>query len=159
NRRDPVLAATFAKRKTALRSTWQARLKRIAAALGLPIPQEQGEFAPHVIRCVVAHTLYHDPRFGRMDAANFLGDRLGTVDGVYAEVDGALIDATVVVPFLPLASSGLLSAGPAAPAKRVADFDESLADLIAARREGHIDDVELQEAKRTLRARHGLAAA
>jgi len=159
NRRDPVLAATFAKRKAALRSAWQARLKRIAAALNLPIPQEQGEFAPHVIRCVVAHALYHDPRFGRMAAANFLGDRLGTVDGVYAEVDGAQIDATLVVPFPDLATSGLLSAGPAAPAKRVADFAEALADLIAARREGHIDAAELQEAKRALWARHGLAAA
>lgn len=159
NRKDPALAAAFAKGKSRLRSAWKARLKRIAAALDLPIPQKRGEFAPHVIRCAVAHALYHDPRYGRMAASNFLGDRLGTVDGVYAEVDGAQIDATLVVPFIGLATDRLLSAEPAAPATRVADFAESLADLIAARREGHIDAAELQEAKRALRTRHGLAAA
>jgi hypothetical protein len=142
-----------ARRIAILREYWIDQLMGVAASLDLEIPMEQGEFAPHVIRNVFAYLLFQrSPK----DAANYLGDRLESVEETYASCDGVHVDVSeAMIDGLGLIKGEVPEETEPAwiPSARMGMAQE-LTLLMQAKNEGHIDDAVFARAIADLHRRH-----
>lgn len=86
-----------------LRKQWQAHCSRIAVRLKLPISVAPREYSNHVVRIAMGYQIRQE--FGLTEAANYLGDREGSIIGHYEGVSGKLVDHSILggqyVPFEP----------------------------------------------------------
>lgn len=77
-----------------LRRRWQARAARTAANVGRKLPAVPREHANHAVRVAMGYQIRQE--LGLTAAANYLGDKEGSVENVYAGVSGRLVDVSVL---------------------------------------------------------------
>jgi hypothetical protein len=75
-----------------LRKQWQSRCRKVAAGLGKKIPAMPREVANHAVRNAMGFAIYQE--LGLKQAANYLGDREGSIENVYTGVSGRFVDTT-----------------------------------------------------------------
>lgn len=160
NGRDDI---AHARRVADLREYWIDQLMGVAADLGLEIPYEQGEFAPHVIRNVFGYLLYHT--ISPTAAASYLGDLVDSVHETYASCDGVHVDVSEAM----VDGLGLIRAEmeggdeapspprPSTPTVARGGMSAELALLMQARNEGHISEELFVEAIADLQRRYQAA--
>ena len=73
---------------------WQQHVASAFIALGYAIPVGQQQFGMHIVRNVGGHAVFVTK--GIEAAAHFLGDRVGSVEGVYAALKGELVDTSLL---------------------------------------------------------------
>jgi hypothetical protein len=142
-----------------LRNFWCDQLMAVAASLGLEIPYEQGEFAPHVLRNVFGYLLYQT--MSRKDAANYLGDQVASVEETYASCDGVHVDVSeAMVDGLSLIKSEVEDFARVAPAPAAVpgEMSAELALLMQAKNEGYMSDELFVAAMADLNRRYARAA-
>lgn len=148
----------FMERKSRFTQFFQNQLAAAAAGLGLTIPEADHEFGFHAVRGVFAYLLFQSPKFGVTAAANWLGDRVATVEGTYAEVDGTLVDVSQcrdVVTELPIEEQE-----EEAPASKASteDYGTALGRLIEAFKCEDLTRREYEAARASLAKQHGVTA-
>lgn len=89
--RDPL---QFATRLGHLRKRWQARCAHVAVAIDRVFPAMPREAVNHAVRIGMGYQIRQE--LGLTAAANYLGDKEESVEGVYAGVSGRLVDASVL---------------------------------------------------------------
>ena len=77
-----------------LRRRWQSSCARTAVKLGRKLPALPREHANHAVRIAMGYQIRQE--LGLTAAANYLGDKEGSVENVYAGVSGRLVDASVL---------------------------------------------------------------
>ncbi|MHB1168749.1 MAG: hypothetical protein ACYC28_05645 [Longimicrobiales bacterium] len=87
-------AMAFNSRLQRLRRRWQARAARTAASIGRKLPALPREHANHAVRIAMGYQIRQE--LGLTAAANYLGDKEGSVENVYAGVSGRLVDVSVL---------------------------------------------------------------
>lgn len=87
-------AMAFNARLQHLRRRWQARAARTAASIGRKLPAIAREHANHAVRIAMGYQIRQE--LGLTAAANYLGDKEGSVENVYAGVSGRLVDISVL---------------------------------------------------------------
>lgn len=75
-----------------LRKRWQSRSAKTAVRLGLMVSTHDREYANHAVRNAMGFAIYQ--RYGLQSAANYLGDKEGSIEGVYTAVRGELVDTS-----------------------------------------------------------------
>jgi integrase len=78
-----------------LRRMWRKAIGKACSELKIQLPGTSYTVTPHCVRNVVANEIFQ--ALGQADAAAFLGDREGTVLGVYGELNGMTVDSSKVV--------------------------------------------------------------
>lgn len=81
-------------RRGELARMWKRYVARAFRACDFPIPSGPQRFGLHVVRNVGGHAVYL--RHGLTAAAAWLGDRVATIEGVYASLDGEQVDTSLV---------------------------------------------------------------
>jgi hypothetical protein len=144
-------------RISSLRDFWIDQLMGVAAALGLEIPIEHGEFSPHVIRNVFGYLLYQNE--GEEAAASYLGDQVpsiretyGSCDGVHVDVSTAMRDGLGLIKREVPDDGGPLSSPSAARVE--GGYSAELALLMQAKNDGLIDGATLRKAVSNLNERY-----
>jgi hypothetical protein len=90
--RDPRARRT---RACMMRRLWRIAVGDACLELGISLPGTDYTVTPHCVRNVVANEIFQE--LGQADAAAFLGDREGSVVGVYGELNGLTVDSSKVV--------------------------------------------------------------
>jgi hypothetical protein len=126
----------FNSRLTRLRLRWQARCARVAAGLGRRLPALPRESANHAVRIAMGYQIRQE--LGLTAAANYLGDKEGSVENVYAGVSGLLVDSSVLAgEYVDWPLRG--NEKPASSALRVEALKKRLDDVTARFSAGEID--------------------
>ena len=80
--------------KKMLADTWRKHVGLAFVSLGYVVPVGMHRFTMHVVRNVGGHAVFVTK--GREAAAHFLGDSVGTVEGVYAALVGESVDTSLL---------------------------------------------------------------
>ena len=89
--RDPVKLRSS---KGQLAKLWRKHVGLAFDALGFEVPIGRHRFTMHLVRNVGGHAVFVTK--GLEAAAHFLGDKVGTVEGVYAALQGELVDTSLL---------------------------------------------------------------
>ncbi|HEY5087293.1 MAG TPA: hypothetical protein VII66_08065 [Gemmatimonadaceae bacterium] len=82
-------------RSNEMRRLWRVAIGDACRELGISLPGTAYTVTPHCVRNVVANEIFQE--LGQADTAAFLGDREGSVVGVYGELNGMSVDSSKVV--------------------------------------------------------------
>lgn len=97
---DPVEGAgreprSFRNRKKQLATLWKKHVATAFVSLGFHVPSEPQQFGMHIVRNVGGHAVFV-VNSSIEKAAIWLGDSVGTVEGVYADLKGELVDTSLL---------------------------------------------------------------
>ena len=81
--------------KKQISQIWRKNVALEFVALQFEVPFEPHQFGMHIVRNVGGHAVFVTK--GLQAAAHFLGDSVGTVEGVYAALKGELVDTSLLV--------------------------------------------------------------
>jgi hypothetical protein len=73
---------------------WRFHVATAFNELGFTVPEGRQCFSMHVVRNVAGHAVFR--KFGLEAAAHFLGDRVASVEGVYAALKGEYVDTSLL---------------------------------------------------------------
>ena len=84
----------FRNSKKQIGNLWKVHVATAFVTLGFHVPSEKQQFGMHIIRNVGGHAVFMTK--GLEKAAHFLGDSVGSVEGVYAALKGESVDTSLL---------------------------------------------------------------
>ena len=87
-------SVTFRNSKKQIGNLWKVHVATAFVTLGYHVPSEKQQFGMHIIRNVGGHAVFMTK--GLEKAAHFLGDSVGSVEGVYAALKGESVDTSLL---------------------------------------------------------------
>jgi hypothetical protein len=87
-------ARKFRERKKSFANLWRKVVATTFKSLKFKVPAGKQRFCMHVVRNVAGHAVF--VAYGLEAAAHFLGDRVASVEGVYAALRGEYVDTSLL---------------------------------------------------------------